>query len=127
MLSHRMITLTEHHISAALSAGRCVEQFLPPRSEEELTILRWLNLSRKGEAYVITLREVFNDGGPDYLDVYSFGEASPDEDPAQHSFSTLDAALVFAASTYGAPRHNYVSQGRIQDEYAAYLVRTGRG
>jgi hypothetical protein len=122
-----MITLTEHKISAALSAGRRVEQFLKPRREQDETIIRWLDLSMRHASYVITLYEVCDDGGPDYLDVYSFGEAVPDADPAQHSFPSLDSALAFAASTYDAPRNNYVSQGLIQDEYAAYLVKTGRG
>ena len=121
-----MVTLTENHIGAALSAGRSVEQFLPPRIEEGETIIRWLDLSCDDDSYVLSLYEVFDGGSPDYLDVYSFEQVTPDEGPVRHSFPTLDEALEFAASTYAAPKNNYVSQGLIQDEYAAYLLKAGR-
>jgi hypothetical protein len=121
-----MVTLTEHHIGAELSARRRVEQFLPPRSEGGVTILRWLDLSCEDDSYILSLHEVFDDGSPDYVDVYSFEQVAPDEAPARHSFPSLSQALEFAASTFAAPKNNYVSQGLIQDEYAAYLLKSGR-
>src|SRR5687768_5931183 len=121
-----MVTLTEHHIGAALSAGRHVEQFLPPRNEVGETVIRWLDLSCDDDSYILSLHEVFDNGSPDYLDVYSFDLVTPDEGPVRHSFPSLKDALEFAASTYAAPKNNYVSQGLIQDEYAAYLLKSGR-
>ena len=119
-----MTTLTEHHISAALSAGRHVEQFLRPRTDDGQTIIRWLDLSVRKDGYTVILYEVFDNGSPDYLDVYSFGEVEPDDEPPRHSFPSLDEALAFAVTAYNAPRNNYVSQGVIQDDYAAYLAAT---
>src|SRR4051812_46654357 len=120
-----MVTLTDHHIRAALSAGLGVEQFLTPRSDRGETIIRWLDLSCDGDTYILSLHEVFDDGSRDYVDVYSFEKVAPDEAPVRHSFPSLRGALEFAASTYAAPKNNYVSQGFIQDEYAAYLLKTG--
>ena len=79
------------------------------------------------DGFTLTLYQVFDDGSEDYLDVYSFEQAYPDEEPVQHSFSTLDAALSFAESSYSAPRNRYVNQAVIQDEYADYLRNTRNG
>ena len=92
-----------------------------PRTIDGQTIIRWLDLSVGEDGYTIVLYEVFDDGSPDYLDVYSFGEVAPDDEPPRHSFTSLDDALAFAVTAYNAPRNNYVSQGIIQAEYAAFL------
>jgi hypothetical protein len=121
-----MVILTEHQIRAALSAGRHVEQFLQPRTGDGYTVIRWLDLFASDKGYGLTLYEVFDDGCPDWLDVYGFSAVTPDDEPPQHLFLSLDEALAFAVTTYNAPRNNYVSEGLIQDEYANYLRTAGR-
>jgi hypothetical protein len=113
--------LTEPNIHSALQRGRCVEQLISPRRVNDATYLRWLELHATDEQFTLTLYEVFDDGSDDYLDVYSFEQVSPGEDPVRHSFATLDEALAFAHASYSAPQDHYVDQGVIQDEYADYL------
>jgi hypothetical protein len=119
--------LTESNIHSALQRGRCVEQLIGPGKVNDATILRWLELRAEDGQFRLTLYEVFDDGSEDYLDIYSFEEVSPDEDPVQHSFATLDEALAFAQTSYAAPRDRYVNQGVTQDEYADYLRNRRKG
>ena len=113
--------LTESNIESAVHRGRYVEQFLRPTTINDAAVLRWLELRTTADQFTLTLYEVFDDGSEDCLDVYSFEQVSPDEEPVRHSFPTLDAALAFAESSYSAPRNRYVNQAVIQDEYADYL------
>ena len=119
--------LTESNIQSALQRGRYVEQLISPTRTDNATILRWLELRSTDDRFTLTLYEVFDDGSEDYLDVYSIEQASPDEEPVRHSFSTLDEALLFAESSYSAPRTRYVNQAVIQDEYADYLRNARNG
>ncbi|EDY16957.1 conserved hypothetical protein [Chthoniobacter flavus Ellin428] len=113
--------LTESNIQSALQRGRYVEQLIRPTTINDAGVLRWLELRATDDQFTLTLHEVFDDGSPDYLDVYSFERISPDDDPMRHSFSTLEDALAFAESSYSAARDRYVNQAVIQDEYADYL------
>ena len=113
--------LTESNIESALQRGRYVEQLISPATISDATILRWLELRATDDRFTLTLHEVFDDGSEDDLDVYSFEQVSPDDEPVRHSFPTLDEVLAFAESSYSAPRDRYVNQAVIQDEYADYL------
>ncbi len=117
--------LTESNIESALHRGRYVEQLLSPTTLNDAAVLRWLELRTTDDRFTLTLYEVFDDGSENYLDVYSFEQVSPDDEPVRHSFPTLDEALSFAESSYSAPRARYVNEAVIQDEYADYL-RNGR-
>lgn len=113
--------LTESNLQSALQQGRSVEQFISPSRINAATILRWLELRGTDHRFTLTLYEVFDDGSEDYLDIYSFEQASPDEGPVRYCFSTLEEALAFAESSYSAPRNRYVNQAVLQDEYADFL------
>ncbi len=119
--------LTEPNLQSALQRGRYVEQFISPTITDNATILRWLELRSTDDRFTLTLYEVFDDGSEDYLDVYSFEQLAPDEEPVRHSFSTLDEALSFAETSYSAPRNRYVNQAVILDEYADYLSNDRNG
>ena len=122
--SRPMRYLTESNIQSALQRGCYVEQLISPTTINDAVVLRWLELRATDDRFTLTLYEVFDDGSEDFLDVYSFEQVSPDEEPVRHSFFTLNEALSFAETSYSAPRDRYVNQAVIQDEYADYLRNT---
>ena len=96
--------LTRSGLERALAAGRNVEQWLGVRREGDGCILKWLSIEhRKDGSVVVRAREVWDEGGPDFLDVYEFTSCDPDNDVGvEHIFEEVEEALRFATSTLGA-------------------------
>jgi hypothetical protein len=51
--------------------------------------------------------------------------ADPNDSPVVNEFDTIEEALAFAAATYGALPHKYVTESLVNDEYANYLGELG--
>jgi hypothetical protein len=116
------------HLSAAeaeraLNAGRSIEQWLGARVEGADRVLKWVQLTveKDGGGYSVTVFEVLDDGGPEFLDVYEFSPLDADQ-PYGVTTTLKDArgALEFAIGA-GADPCRFVNAGIVQDEYADYL------
>jgi hypothetical protein len=121
------------HLSAAevermLTYGRSVEQWLGAHAAAGERIVRWVRLdAERSGVYSVTLFEVFDDGGPDFIDLYEFSPADADRpDGATRAFSEARAALELAR-TLGADLDRFVNAGVVQDEYANYVANRGSG
>ena len=113
--------LTDYYIRTALSRGKTVEQFLGGGMLGEERTIRYLALSPNGDRFSVTLYEHLDEGSESFLDLYDFSYASPDDDPPQHSFDTIEEALAHSEATYGAVATRWANQFVIQDDYADYL------
>jgi hypothetical protein len=80
--------------------------------------LRWLSIEHERDGHVVVrVREVWDEGGPEFLDVYPFTSCDPDEpEGVEHVFDEAVEALRFA-STLGADLDHFVNQSIVQFEY----------
>jgi hypothetical protein len=70
-------------------------------------------------------RTVIDEGPENSLDLVELTPADPDESPVVDEFGTIEEALAFAAATYGALPHKYVTESMVNEEYADYLKGLG--
>lgn len=69
---------------------------------------------------------MFDNGAPDFLDVYEFDAVNPDAPfGEERAFDSVDNALRFAAEHLGASEGLYVNQGVVQDEYKDRYTLSG--
>src|SRR5690348_14768383 len=111
-------------LTRLLAIGRGIEQFLAPRQADNYRALRWLSIKKDGHQgkFLVTRFEVFDEGDPEHLDIYSFSYVNPDEPFVEHSdISTPEAALLVAREKFGADPERFVNAGVVQDEYADFL------
>ncbi len=116
--------LSEGAVLQLLSAGRSVEQWLEPGEVSGEVVLRWLRLDRQVDrTYSVTLFEVFNEGGPDLLDLYEFTPVDSDSPGGrgQH-FSDLEEAVAYAVTVQGADTNRFLGVGKVQDAYSEWLA-----
>lgn len=115
--------LTPNGLERALVAGRTVEQWLGARREGELRVLKWLSIERERDgSTVLRIREVLDDGGPNFHDVYEFTAYDAEaEFGTIHTFATPEEALEYATSKLGADVNRFTGEGMVQVEYADYL------
>jgi len=116
--------LSESAVHQSLSAGRPLEQWLETGEESGEVVLRWLRLDREADrTYSVTLFEVFNEGGPDLLDLYEFSPVDIDSPYGRgQNFSNLDEAVAYAVNVLGADRKRFLGVGKVQDAYAEWLA-----
>lgn len=115
------------HLSASeaervLNAGRSIEQWLGARVEGADRVLKWLLLAVENDGgYSVTVFEVLDNGGPEFLDVYEFSPLDVDQPyGVTTTFKDARGALAFAIGA-GADPGRFVNAGIVQDEYADYL------
>jgi hypothetical protein len=102
-----------------LAAGRDVEQLLPERYEMNQLIIRYISLERnRSNGWTTRLCEVFDNGNPDFIDIYEFEAVDPDFPFGEEwIFDSIEGAITFAKENFGAASDRYVNRGLIQDEY----------
>jgi hypothetical protein len=102
-----------------LAAGRDVEQLLPERYEMNQLIIRYISLERnRSNGWTARLCEVFDNGNPDFIDIYEFEAVDPDFPFGEEwIFDSIEGAITFAKENFGAASDRYVNRGLIQDEY----------
>lgn len=117
--------LKDDQIRARLRLGKSVEQWLGVVQEADYTILKWLSIDMESdESFSVAYFESFDEGNEDFLDIYAFSLADPDEPSGLiHTFYSIADALEFAAVTYKASPNKYISAGMIQEEYRDYINR----
>jgi hypothetical protein len=80
-------------------------------------VVRYLSLSRVGDAYHLHWSEVHDEGDEEFADVGEFAPLDSDaDDDAWEEHPSLDAALV-AAERRGARPDRWVRGGMLGDEY----------
>jgi len=111
-------------LRSALKLGKAVSQWLPPRSEGNETILRWIDLEPNGEGVRLRYCEVFDAPEMGTYDVGELPPVNPDEpEGVTEDYSTLEAALEAARRHYGAHDNRYINASMIDSEYKSYRVR----
>ncbi|TGE09437.1 hypothetical protein [Hymenobacter fodinae] len=108
-----------------LSLGKPIAQFLLPKEGDEV-ILRWVSIdSGEEKAYCVAYHEVFDEGEEDFTDIVEFttalDENGEEVDSITTEFDTIEEALTFANTEYGALADKYVAESMIGSEYADYL------
>jgi hypothetical protein len=111
--------LVKQDLIPLLNQGKSLEQLLPGREEQGVTVIEFVRIerSRKGD-FVATHFEVSDDGSPDFLDVYEFSAIDPDEPFGKSSsFPDASSAIDYSCEKLGASTDRFVLGGLIQDEY----------
>lgn len=118
--------LTIQQFQTNLSLGKSIEQWLSYEDKIDYTILKWLRIDKeKDSTYSVSCIESFDDGGDDYIDIYSFSPINPDEPYIIDNFKSIYEAVKFAIDAYSASDSKFVSAGMIQEEYNYLDRRSG--
>jgi hypothetical protein len=113
--------LTNGYLRTALRQGKSIEQFLGGSGSSEHKTIRWLGIRSNDNSFCLTFYEAIDEGSESFHDLYEFTCEPPDEDPPEYFFATIEEALEYSASTFGASRSRWVNAGVVQDDYADYL------
>lgn len=111
--------LSDFDVLSNLRNGRPVEQLLPGRRENDVLVIRFIIIEPHctGEC-AVRLREVFDNGNRDFIDIYEFGSLDPDAPFGEvEHFQGPEAALEYALATLSADGGKFVNTGVVQDEY----------
>jgi hypothetical protein len=122
-LSRPMRHLQGMHLEHAIRHGKTVEQFLGGFDHEGEPAIRYLSIRFHGGEFSLHLHELFDQGTEDYIDLYSFDYLDLPEDrfePHPIKFNSMEDALRYAHSEFGAVPERWVNQGVVQDEYADF-------
>jgi hypothetical protein len=121
-----MKPLPTEQVIDQLKAGRAVEQWLGHTDTPTYRTIKWLRIERETDGNFSTVVfEVFDDGNPETLDVYSFEPVDPDLLAGSiSSFATLEEAIASAVAC-GAGPDKFIGAGMIQDAYALFLKEHG--
>jgi hypothetical protein len=105
-----------------LKMGRSIEQWLGHSNAPNYRSIKWLSIDPKTVGtFNLSLFEVFDDGSPEMLDVYSFEPVDPDLTEGMIVvFDTPEDAIASAIEQGGSP-DKFVGAGRIQDLYKDFL------
>jgi len=118
--------LLSNQATDQLKAGRFIEQWLGHSNAPNYRSIRWLRIDpEKVGAFNLAVFEVFDDGTPEMLDVYSFEPVDPDLPSGFISAFTTPEEAIAAAVQQGASAEKFVGMGIIQDLYAAFLNEEG--
>jgi hypothetical protein len=119
--------LTDGQLRTRLAQGRVVDQAI--RSEGE-GLFSWVSISRSDDGLTVRLHRVVDEGSPEYLDVYAFSAADPDDEFNEgrllDTTSDVDDALAIAKAA-GAEPGRWVAEGTIQDDYRNLRHGAGKG
>jgi len=112
-------------IGARLQAGEDVEQWLGPAKVGSGTVLRYVTLSLRGDACVVTLHEQHDIGDDEWLDVYAFTSYRDDGEEPTAELSSAEKAVAYAVEQHGAAADRFAPSGAMKADYAAYLASIG--
>jgi len=115
-------------LSYAIASGKTVEQFLGGFTLDCTKALRYLSIRKQGSEFWLHNHEIHDQGDEDHLDIHGFEYLEMPEnryEPYPIKFRTMEDALRYAASEFGARPDQWVNRGMLQDEYGCYL-RSGR-
>jgi hypothetical protein len=115
------------HFEPTLNRGRAIECFLGAgaRYAEEPTI-RWANIQRTDDGFVLSVYEVCDPRDPGFLDIYGFRSTTlePDEPISEEVHSSLELALGRVRG-WGGDVARFVNAGMVGHEYGDYLAQAG--
>ncbi|RZK33606.1 MAG: hypothetical protein EOO57_12840 [Hymenobacter sp.] len=119
--------IAEVQVRARLSLGKSVGQFLSREDAMDYAIIKWLTIYKGGDEkeYSLYYNEVIDEGPENFLDLVELTPVDPDDSPVVEEFDSIEEVITFAANTYGALPHKYVTEGMLNDEYADYLRALG--
>ncbi|NJC28769.1 hypothetical protein GGR79_000236 [Xanthomonas arboricola] len=111
--------LSDFDVKANLRAGRTVEQLLQDRREADQLVIRYISIERDSkDRWKVRLCEVFDNGKPEFIDIYEFEALEPDFPFGEEwIFDSVESAMEFSGASLDAAPDHYVNQGLIQDEY----------
>lgn len=111
--------LSGFDVLSNLRNGRPVEQLLPRRLENDELVIRFIRIEpQRTGGGAVRLREVFDNGNRDFIDIYEFGSLDPDAPFGEvEQFQGPEAALEYALTTLSADGGRFVNSGAVQDEY----------
>ena len=117
------------HLDYAIRNGKTVEQFLGGFCHGEDKAIRYLTIRKQGEEFWLHNHEVYDEGNADYLDLYAFEYVGiPDDrfEPFPIKFNSMEDALSYATSEFGAKPEGWVNKGVAQDEYGDFIKAQNR-
>ena len=102
--------------------GRTVECLLFHGLENGIAIIRFITLqsNASGDSLEMRVWECEDVGNHQYIDLYSFPESNPDEDPPLSTFESVEDALEDARKLGGAT-DRFTARGGLQAVYQASL------
>jgi hypothetical protein len=114
-------------IAAQLRGGQAVEQWLGHTNAKGYRSIKWLRIERdRNDQFCVAILECFDDGSPDFLDIYAFEPLDPDAlNGVTKTFKEPEAAIAYATSEGGASIDQFVIGGQIQEIYARFLEQNG--
>ena len=118
----RFLTLSE--AESALNRGKQIEQFLGGYLAYGDPAIRYAVIRIDKDKFTATVYERFEPSQAGFYDVGEFASVLPDDDPEDHVFDSLDQAISFLMSEYGASQEKFLNQGVVDAEYRDY--REGR-
>lgn len=107
---------------STLHRGKSLEQFLGGGVRDGERVISWLEVRPVPEGFEVWHFEVPDVGGPEFSDVYEFGEGA--ESPVA-TLATPGEALQFAHSALSASPGRWVNSTLVEAEYHDY-VKAGR-
>lgn len=119
--------LTRTQVESQLTARKAVEHWIGHKDEAEYRLIKWLRIDPENSGgYSVTCFEVFDEGGEDMLDIYSFSALDPDTPYGNtFAFKDKDEALDYVFTNLGVALNEFVGEGMIQDVYANFLKQEG--
>ncbi|WP_139178585.1 hypothetical protein PRJ39_06410 [Lysobacter enzymogenes] len=111
--------LTFDDAVSALRRGRVVDQLIEIAPAYGTTVIRYVSVTPTKEgSFDVSLIERFDEGRPDFLDVYAFSYVDPDPPHGStENFPAPGEALAYAQNELGCSGDKFVNEGVIQDEY----------
>lgn len=110
--------LTEYFIEQALKRCKGVAQFLGWFEHDSQKAIRYALIYQRQDGFLLWVQEMYDEGTKGfYSDIGEYSSIHDDDELIQHTFSTLEETLEFAATRYGASRERWVNESMISDEY----------
>ncbi|UFH52192.1 hypothetical protein [Spirosoma sp. KNUC1025] len=116
--------LDKQALQAKLNFGKEVEVFLG-RDNEDKNIISFLVLRKQNEKIGIYHYQCFDEGGLDYLDIYSFSEVEEKDTYQVLELDSIEDAVEFIKTQYSLVEVRFVNQGVSQEEYKDLLQSEG--
>jgi hypothetical protein len=116
--------LSPQELIARVHLGKPVEQWLSHVHEADYTVIKWISLDGEEKQFGLTYFESFDEGEDGFYDVHEFSVINPEDEPfgVTHIFETVEAAVAFAVSNYGASAEKFAAFGMIAEEYRKHLL-----
>lgn len=102
---------------ARMNMGKEVEVMLEPRWERGHLVLRYATVRRSLDSFVASVWEVFDDGRPDFWDIYAFERLDPDNAPIGGEFNSFACLCGWLTDQHGLGENEFVGSGMLQQTY----------